>query len=55
MYRYLNDDEETGVTFKAPNMFAQDERSIYFVADPPHLMKTARNCLAILAQDVAAD
>ena len=46
MHQYLNDDEETEVTFKVPNMFAQDERFIYFVADPPHLMKTARNCLS---------
>ena len=32
------------VVYKTPNLFAMS-RSIYFFADSPHLMKTARNCL----------
>eukprot|EP00794_Sanderia_malayensis_P002815 gene2815-3251_t len=33
------------VVYKTVNCFSSD-RFIYFFADPPHLMKTARNCLA---------
>lgn len=40
----LPGDKELGVTYKVKNRFA--DRYIYFIADPPHLMKTARNCLA---------
>ena len=32
------------VTYKVPNPYAQDERDIYFISDPPHLVKTMRNC-----------
>ena len=32
------------VVYKTPNLYAED-RFIYFFSDPPHLMKTARNCL----------
>ena len=37
-------DQQLGVTYKVKNMFA--DRYIYFIADPPHLIKTARNCLS---------
>ena len=33
-----------GVVYKTPNIFAL-ARTIYFFADSPHLIKTARNCL----------
>ena len=49
MHSYLLDEEQPndiGVTYKTLNMFAAEPRNIYFFADPPHLMKTARNCLA---------
>ena len=29
-----------------PNPFTDDDRAIYFISDVPHLLKTARNCLA---------
>ena len=32
------------VPYKAKNVFATDERWLFFIADPPHLMKTVRNC-----------
>ena len=32
------------VVYKTVNLYAED-RYIYFFSDPPHLMKTARNCL----------
>ena len=28
------------------NPFAEDDRKIYFISDPPHLLKTARNCFS---------
>jgi hypothetical protein len=31
---------------KTRNTYAVDERDIYFISDPPHLLKTARNCFA---------
>lgn len=30
--------------YKTKNPYSQDKRDIYFMSDPPHLMKTARNC-----------
>ncbi len=33
-----------GLVYKAKNIYAADERFIYFVSDPPHLLKTIRNC-----------
>ena len=32
--------------YKVLNPFANEERYIYFISDPPHLVKTLRNCLA---------
>ena len=32
------------VVHKVANPFSQDKRSLYFFADPPHLIKTVRNC-----------
>ena len=37
-------DLECDVVYKTPNLFAMS-RFIYFFADSPHLIKTARNCL----------
>ena len=34
-----------GVTYKVKNVFAAEgERFLYFISDPPHLLKTIRNC-----------
>ena len=30
--------------YKTKNRYSHDGRSLYFVADPPHLIKTAINC-----------
>ena len=32
--------------YKTKNPFTTEERYIYFFSDPPHLLKTIRNCLA---------
>ena len=33
-----------GGSYKTVNPYSDDERYIYFVSDPPHLIKTTRNC-----------
>ena len=32
------------ITHKVTNIFAHPERDLFFISDPPHLMKTIRNC-----------
>ena len=39
------DDNLSEVVYRTINIMADDERYIYFFSDPPHLIKTARNCL----------
>ena len=34
------------IKYKFKNPLSHDNREIYFFSDPPHLLKTARNCLA---------
>ena len=34
-----------GMVYKVPNPYANDSRWLYFISDPPHLLKTIRNCL----------
>ena len=35
---------DSGVVFDTMNLYAP-ERKLFFISDPPHLLKTARNCL----------
>ena len=44
--RLHNQDNQQEIVYKAKNRFADDNRYIYFISDPPHLLKTARNCMA---------
>lgn len=37
---------DSDFVYKTENRYASDDRDIYFVSDPPHLLKTARNCFA---------
>ena len=37
---------ENGDVYQSNNVYASDERYVYFISDPPHLIKTARNCLS---------
>jgi len=46
------DDEEEeymesndNIVHRVENRYATDRRYIWFICDPPHLLKTARNCL----------
>ena len=45
MHRNSNDACMSNVpTYKTQNPFAQEQRPIFFISDPSHLMKTTRNC-----------
>jgi len=38
---------DKGVLYKVPNVYAPEaSRYLYFISDPPHLIKTTRNCWA---------
>lgn len=37
-------DPSSPLLFKVPNPFAPDKKDLCFFSDPPHLMKTTRNC-----------
>ena len=40
----MNKSHDLSIPYKTKNPYAKDERWIYFIADPPHLIKTVRNC-----------
>ena len=43
-YRMCGEKKRGGIPFKTKNPYA--DRDLYFICDPPHAMKTARNCLS---------
>ncbi len=45
-------DPTVALVHKVPNPFSSDEREFYFFADPPHLIKTVRNCWSSKARDM---
>ena len=38
-------EKDERIVYRVINIFADEERYIWFFSDPPHLIKTARNCL----------
>lgn len=40
------EEHKSKLPYKVANRYAEDDRSIYFFSDPPHLLKTVRNCWA---------
>ena len=42
---HVEDISDVDVVYHTRNVMAEEERSIYFFSDPPHLLKIARNCL----------
>lgn len=40
----LHDTSRNSFTYKVRNIHAPDTRDLYFISDPPHLIKTTRNC-----------
>lgn len=45
-------DTKSKMTFKVENVFSPERYPIYFISDPPHLIKTIRNCLASDKRDL---
>lgn len=45
-FKFHNDSQGTEPTYKVPNPYTDEPRPIYFMSDPPHLLKTVRNCWA---------
>ena len=37
--------DATDIVYKVYNPFSEEKRHLYFISDPPHLVKTMRNCL----------
>ena len=46
MTRVGDVNEDVDVTYRTLNVMDDEERYIYFIPDPPHLIRTAGNCLA---------
>lgn len=47
---YSKKDPET-FFYKSRNIYSPDNRWLYFVSDPPHLIKTVRNCWSHSGKD----
>ena len=45
MTRVEDANKDVDVIYRTLNLIAEEERYIYFISDPPHLIKTAHNCL----------
>lgn len=47
-FRMHGKSSEGAVTYKTHNPYAdpKENRALYFISDPPHLLKTTRNCLS---------
>ena len=44
--------KSSNMTYKVANIYADEKRYIYFISDPPHLIKTVRNCWASKYQNL---
>ena len=44
MFAMFND--KATLSYKTTNVFSTIQNEVFFIADPPHLMKTIRNCFA---------
>ena len=38
-------ESDSEIVYRTLNLYSEEKRYIYFFADAPHLMKTARNCI----------
>ena len=54
MYKDLDDNSQSDVCYRTINLYAKN-RFIYFVSDPPHLVKTARIAYIILEMENELD
>ena len=37
-------DPSSALVYKVSNIYAMEKRDLFFFSDPPHLVKTIRNC-----------
>ena len=44
MFAMFND--KAALSYKTNNVYSEDNSQIFFISDPPHLVKTIRNCFA---------
>ena len=44
MFAMFNSDAD--LSYKIVNVYTKDRDEIFFISDPPHLLKTIRNCFA---------
>jgi len=42
----MHDIDNESVVFSTENLYAEDDRLLFFISDVPHLIKTTRNCFA---------
>ena len=42
----IHDPFSSSTPHKVPNPYSTDGRDLFFISDPPHLLKTVRNCFA---------
>ena len=45
-FKLIGSNEDTSIVYKFRNPLSDKSREVYLFSDPPHLIKTARNCLA---------
>ena len=45
-FKLHSDSRGTELTYKVLNPYTNESRAIYFMSDPPHLLKIVRNCWA---------
>ena len=44
MFAMFND--KSALSYKTNNVYSEDSNQIFFISDPPHLIKTIRNCFS---------
>ena len=42
----IHGSSKSNTIYKTKNVYASDDRDVFFFSDPPHLIKTTRNCLS---------
>jgi hypothetical protein len=50
-FRMHHDKKDPQTLYKTCNLYSPENRWLYFISDPPHLMKTVRNCWSHSGKD----
>ena len=51
-FKLIGSNEDTSIVYKFRNPLCDKSREVYLFSDPPHIIKTARNCLANSKQNM---